>query len=74
MSSNESLLPTVMLRPGEADRVVGGHPLVYKGSILRMVQPAADGDLVQVKDHRHRMLGVGFFNSRSKIHVRMLDP
>ena len=74
MSSNESLLPTVMLRPGEADRVVGGHPWVYKGSILRMVQPAADGDLVQVKDHRHRMLGVGFFNSRSKIHVRMLDP
>ncbi len=74
MSSNESLLPTVMLRPGEADRVVGGHPWVYKGSILRVVQPAADGDLVQVKDHRHRMLGVGFFNSKSKIHVRMLDP
>src|SRR3989441_71522 len=67
-------LPTVLLRPGEADRVVAGHPWIYQGSILRLTQPARDGDLVQVKDHRQRFLGVGFFNSRSKIHVRMLAP
>ncbi|HWY76089.1 MAG TPA: class I SAM-dependent rRNA methyltransferase, partial [Verrucomicrobiae bacterium] len=30
--------------------------------------------LVQVKDHRQRFLGVGFYNSKSKIHVRMLAP
>jgi len=29
---------------------------------------------VQVKDHRQRFLGVGFFNSKSKIHVRVLAP
>jgi 23S rRNA (cytosine1962-C5)-methyltransferase len=29
--------------------------------------------LVQLKDHRHRFLGVGFCNSRSKIQVRMLS-
>jgi len=29
---------------------------------------------VQVKDHRQRLLGVGFFNSKSKIHVRILAP
>src|SRR5439155_27026632 len=67
-------LPTVLLKPGEADRVVAGHPWIYQGSILRLTQPARDGDLVQVKDHRQRFLGVGFFNSRSKIHVRMLAP
>src|SRR5438093_13397062 len=67
-------LPTVLLRPGEADRVVAGHPWIYQGSILRLTQPARDGDLVQVKDHRQRFLGVGFFNSRSKIHVGMLAP
>lgn len=67
-------LPTVLLKPGEADRVVAGHPWIYQGSILRLTHPARDGDLVQVKDHRQRFLGVGFFNSRSKIHVRMLAP
>jgi 23S rRNA (cytosine1962-C5)-methyltransferase len=67
-------LPTALLKPGEADRIVAGHPWVYQGSILRLTQPANDGDLVQVKDHRQRLLGVGFYNSHSKIHVRMLDP
>jgi 23S rRNA (cytosine1962-C5)-methyltransferase len=67
-------LPTVLLRPGEADRIVAGHPWIYQGSVLRLTQPATDGQLVQVKDHRQRFLGVGFYNSKSKIHVRMLAP
>ena len=67
-------LPTVLLKPGEADRIVAGHPWIYHGSILRVTQPPADGDLVQVKDHRQRLLGVGCFNSQSKIHVRVLAP
>lgn len=63
-----------MLKPGEADRVVAGHPWVYHSSVMRQTAPAADGALVQVKDHRHRFLGVGFYNSKSKINVRMLAP
>ncbi len=65
-------LPSVLLRPGEADRVVGGHPWIYHGSIHHLTQPATDGALVQVKDHRQRQLGVGIYNSKSKINVRML--
>jgi 23S rRNA (cytosine1962-C5)-methyltransferase len=67
-------LPTVLLKPGEADRIVAGHPWIYRGSVLRLTQPAADGEVVQVKDHRQRFLGVGFYNSRSKINVRVLSP
>src|SRR5438128_11369021 len=67
-------LPTALLKPGEADRVVAGHPWIYQGSILRLTRPADDGGLVQVKDHRQRFLGVGFYNSKSKIHVRILAP
>jgi 23S rRNA (cytosine1962-C5)-methyltransferase len=67
-------LVTVILKPGEADRVVAGHPWIYHGEIMRATAPPADGGLVQVKDHRQRLLGVGFFNSRSKINVRMLAP
>ena len=54
--------------------MVAGHPWVYQSSILRLTQPAGDCALVQVKDHRQRFLGVGFYNSKSKIHVRMLSP
>lgn len=65
-------LPTVLLKPGEADRVVAGHPWIYQNSILRLTAPAQDGDAVQVRDHRQRFLGVGLFNSQSKIRVRVM--
>jgi 23S rRNA (cytosine1962-C5)-methyltransferase len=67
-------LPTVLLKPGEADRIIAGHPWIYYGEILRVTQPPADGGLVQVKDHRQRLIGTGFFNSKSKIVVRVLSP
>jgi 23S rRNA (cytosine1962-C5)-methyltransferase len=67
-------IPTIILKPGESDRLVAGHPWIYAGEILRATKPPADGDLVQVKDHRQRFLGMGFFNSKSKIHVRLLAP
>ena len=67
-------LTTVLLKPGEADRIVAGHPWIYHTEILRLTAPVADGELVQVKDHRQRLLGTGFFNSKSKINVRVLSP
>lgn len=67
-------LPTVLLKPGEADRILAGHPWVYHGSVLRLTQPAVEGALVQVKDHRQRFLGAGFYNPKSKIAVRVLAP
>ena len=67
-------MPTIILRPGEADRVISGHPWIYRGSVLRLSKPATDGELVQVKDHRQRFLGVGFYNAQSKIQVRVLAP
>src|ERR1043166_311320 len=67
-------LATVLLKPGEADRIVAGHPWIYHSSVLRLTQPVADGELVQVKDHRQRLIGVGFYNSKSKINARLLAP
>ena len=66
-------LPTVLLRPGEADRALAGHPWIYHGSLLRAAAEIDDGALVQVKDHRQRLIGVGFWNSKSKIRVRLLS-
>jgi 23S rRNA (cytosine1962-C5)-methyltransferase len=67
-------LPTVLLKPGEADRIVAGHPWIYQSEVLRLTAPVEDGEIVQVKDHRQRFLGIGFFNSKSKIIVRVLAP
>ncbi len=66
-------LPTALIKPGEADRLITGHPWVYGNSIFRLTNPANDGDVVQVKDHRQRFIGIGFYNSRSKIAVRLID-
>lgn len=67
-------LPTVLIKPGEADRVLAGHPWIYEGGVLRVTTEPKDGDVVQVKDHRQRFLGIGFWNSRSRIRVRVLNP
>ncbi|HEY1661068.1 MAG TPA: class I SAM-dependent rRNA methyltransferase [Verrucomicrobiae bacterium] len=66
-------LPTVLLKPGESDRIVAGHPWVYANEVQRIAPTPADGDLVQVKDARQKLLGTGFFNSKSKIAVRILS-
>ncbi len=68
-----SKLPEVSLRRGEQDRINAGHPWIYQSSIQK-VETAADGDIVLVKDFRGKQLGVGFYNSKSRIAVRVLSP
>jgi 23S rRNA (cytosine1962-C5)-methyltransferase len=68
-------LPTILVSPGEADRILAGHPWVYDSAVLRAtVSDISDGAVVQLKDHRKRFLGVGLYNSKSKIRVRVLSP
>ncbi|HEU6448531.1 MAG TPA: class I SAM-dependent rRNA methyltransferase [Verrucomicrobiae bacterium] len=67
-------LPTISLKPGEADRIIAGHPWIYSNEIQRIAHQPMDGELVQAKDSRGRFLGCGIFNSKSKIAVRMLSP
>ncbi|HMJ88649.1 MAG TPA: class I SAM-dependent rRNA methyltransferase, partial [Candidatus Acidoferrum sp.] len=44
------------------------------GAVLRTTAPPNDGDIVQVKDHRQRFIGVGFWNAKSKINIRVIAP
>ena len=53
--------------------MVAGHPWIYEGAVLRTTSEPKDGDVVQVKDHRQRFVGVGFWNSKSRIRVRVLS-
>jgi 23S rRNA (cytosine1962-C5)-methyltransferase len=73
MDTQTAQLATVVLRPGEAERVLAGHPWIYAGSVSKLTRPVEDGAVVQVKDHRQRFLGMGVYNSKSKINVRVLS-
>lgn len=72
--ASDRTLPTVILKPREADRIVAGHPWVYAGAIMYVTPGVADGDVVEVRDHRKHWLGVGLYNAKSKITVRVLTP
>ena len=62
---------TALLRPGHAERVLSGHPWVYESSIKRFTRDPEDGEVVQVRDSRKRFLGIGFYNSRCRVRIRM---
>jgi 23S rRNA (cytosine1962-C5)-methyltransferase len=62
----------ITLKRGEAERIAAGHPWIYAGNIATVSENPMDGDVVQVKDAKNRLLGLGFFNSQSRIRVRML--
>lgn len=57
---------------GEA-ALTGGHPWVYEGEVTAVDGAAEDGGLVDVVSRRGSWLGCGFYNSRSKIRVRLVS-
>ena len=65
-------LPVVHVINGRQKKLLQGHPWVYGNEIERVEGETVDGELVTVVDFRGRYMGVGFFNSRSLITVRLL--
>ena len=54
-----------------ARSIRGGHPWVYEGEVLS-AEPVADGAIADVVTKSGKWLGAGFYNSQSKIRVRLL--
>jgi len=69
-------LSRVVLRPRRAQPFFGRHPWVYPGAIKEVEGTPADGDVVDVVTHTNTFIARGFFNSKSKIRVRLMswDP
>lgn len=65
-------LPVVHVINGRQKKLLQGHPWVYGNEIERVEGETTDGGLVTVVDFRGRYMGVGFYNSRSLITVRLL--
>ncbi len=62
----------VCLRRGEEADIRCGAWWVFDNEIAWVDELCRDGEVVQVVDYRLRPLAYGFFNSRSKIAVRLL--
>lgn len=62
----------VRLRRGEDAGVRAGACWIYDNEVLWVDEACADGGVVEVTAHDGSFLGRGFFNSRSKILVRLL--
>jgi len=58
----------------KAERVLrSGHPWVYGEEIVKTQGEPEDGELVDAFSKKERYLGTGFYNSSSKIRVRIIS-
>ena len=65
--------PRYTITPKGEAALLRGHPWVYDAEILNVEGEAENGALVDVLSKKGRYLGTGFYNSRSKITVRLLS-
>lgn len=63
----------VTITPKGERALVGGHPWVYEGEVTALSAEPEDGTLVDVVSGKGRYLGTGFYNSHSKIRVRLVS-
>lgn len=62
----------VELKPGEARRIVAGHPWVYANEMAKAHDKLSPGALVEVVSSKGRYVGRGVASPASKILVRLL--
>jgi 23S rRNA (cytosine1962-C5)-methyltransferase len=65
--------PQAWIRKGDQIRIAAGHPWIYRKMIHRLAGDPVDGEPIAVLDARGGLLGTGFYNSGSRIPVRVLS-
>lgn len=63
----------VKLRSGKSGRHDPRHPWIYKGRLLNTDPKIKPGDMVKVVDTDNALLGVGYYNYKSDIAVRIMS-
>ncbi len=66
------MYPRVTLNRVRERRQYHGHPWVYEGEIVQVSGEPSDGAVVDCYSHDGIFLGRGYYNSRSKIRLRIL--
>lgn len=65
------MMARVVLRAARARPFYGRHPWVFAGAIDSVQGDPADGDEVELFSHAGHFIARGFYNSKSKIRVRL---
>ncbi|MBR4940602.1 MAG: class I SAM-dependent rRNA methyltransferase [Clostridia bacterium] len=65
--------PSVTVTEKAEKSIVGGHPWVYEDEITGSRGELSDGGIADVFSKKGSWLGAGYFNSASKIRVRLLS-
>ena len=66
-------LPRVFITEKGEKHAKTGHPWVFEGEVVRVDGTPVDGELVNVFSPKERFIGTGFYNSASKIRVRIIS-
>ena len=67
-------LPRVFITEKGERHAKSGHPWVFEGEVVRLPDGLpSDGGLVNVFSPKERFIGTGFYNSSSKIRVRLIS-
>ncbi len=64
--------PRCILKKGKEKPVLGFHPWIFSGAIESVDESLQPGDLTSVESASGDFLGIGYFNPKSQITVRML--
>ena len=76
MSLEQRGYPVIRVTKKAEDSLRAGHPWVYDAELtegLPEEETAYDGELVDVVSSKGRYLGTGFYNSHSKIRIRLIS-
>ena len=65
--------PRCILKKGKERPVQGFHPWIFSGAIDSIDDRLQPGDLTRVESASGDFLGIGYFNSKSQITIRMLS-
>ncbi len=65
--------PVITVTQKGEKMLVGGHVWVYADEVTGLTATPADGTLVDVRSQKNKYLGTGFYNSHSKIRVRVIS-
>lgn len=61
------------LRKGEEKRLLAGHQWIFSNELAEVPKDIPAGEIVALRSHSNKFLGVGFFNPHSLIAFRLLS-
>lgn len=63
----------VLLKKGKEKAVLHRHPWVFSGAVEQVKGKPANGDIVRLLDARGVFMAYGFYNSQSRVALRLLE-